>query len=124
MSELKRDLPKEAFTIDESPRLNIENEVMRSLDDIEPTKAKPLGFKPQLMGLIMAVFFFLIALIGVIADVSVQSDSWNINGFEVQKLFGRIPVELHLTIMILSAGCMIYMIYRSVKDTVGSTIRS
>lgn len=124
MSDLKRDLPKDAFTLDERPKFNIENEVMRELDQIELKQVKPLGFKPQLMGLIMAIFFFLLALIGVIADFSVESTSWNMNGMEIQKLFGKIPVQLHFAILILSAGFMIYMIYRSLKDVYKSTLRS
>lgn len=123
MSEMKKDIPKNAFSIDEKPSINIENEVMRKIDSVERKEVKPLGVRPQLMGVIIALFFFLLAAIGVLADVSTYSDTWNINGWEFQKLFGRIPVQLHITILVLSGFFLLYTIYKSVREYSSTTIR-
>ena len=125
MSELKKDIPRSAFSMEEKPSINIENEVMRKIDSVERKEVKPLGVRPQLMGVIIALFFFLLAGIGVLADVSSgYSDSWNINGWEVQKLFGRIPVQLHITILLVSGFFLVYAIYRSIRHYSSSVIRS
>lgn len=123
MSEMKKDIPKNAFSIDEKPSINIENEVMRKIDSVERKEVKPLGVRPQLMGVIIALFFFLLAAIGVLADVSTYSDTWNVNGWEFQKLFGRIPVQLHITILVLSGFFLLYTIYKSVREYSSTTIR-
>ncbi len=120
---MKKDIPKNAFSIDEKPSINIENEVMRKIDSVERKEVKPLGVRPQLMGVIIALFFFLLAAIGVLADVSTYSDTWNVNGWEFQKLFGRIPVQLHITILVLSGFFLLYTIYKSVREYSSTTIR-
>ena len=124
MSELKRDLPKEAFKIEETSKLNLENEIMSKIDHVERASVKPLGMKPQMMGVLMALFFFCLALIGVLADVTTDFEGWNINGWNMQKVFGKIPVELHITLLIMSAGFLLYTMYRAVRDYSTATIKS
>lgn len=124
MSEIKRDLPKEAFKLDQAPKLNMENEIMREIDSIERKEVKPLGVRPQMMGVIMALFFFVIALVGVLADVSVETDKWSVNGWDLQKLFGKIPVELHYTLLAASAVFLIYTMYRALRDYSTSQVKS
>lgn len=116
MSDLKRDLPKEAFQMENTNRINIENEVMRKIDQIEPKKVKSLGVRPQMMGFIMACFFFFMALLGVLLDTFKNVQLGEINGVNMKDVFGKIPVELHFGILFLSAGFLVYLIYQSLTD--------
>ncbi|MEZ4938492.1 MAG: hypothetical protein R2799_12960 [Crocinitomicaceae bacterium] len=124
MSDLKRDLPKDVFKLETTSRLNMENEIMRQIDSIETRKVQPLGMRPQMMGVVMAIFFFALALFGVLADFSVSMENWSWNGWDLQKVFGKIPVELHITILVLSAVFLLYTIYRSIRDYSTSSIKS
>ena len=116
MSDPKRDLPKEVFKNEIQTRIHIENEVMREIDNINVKKVKPLGIRPQLMAFFIMLFFFVMALIGVLADISQDIQLISINGFEVGDLFGKIPVEWHLTILVLSGAFLVYTMISSLRD--------
>lgn len=124
MLDPKRDIPKEAFQIETKGRINIENEVMRKIDEVEVKKVKPLGVKPQMMGFIMGSFFFLMALIGVLAESTTSFEGFSINGFELRDYFGKIPVEFHFTVLFLAGGLLIYMMIQSILDTSKARIKS
>jgi len=124
MSDLKRDLPKDAFKMEETSRIHIENEVMRKIDLVEHKQVKPLGVRPQLMGFILICFFFLIGLIGVLSDVNMNFESYTFNGISLHDVFGKIPVEMHYSILVLSGGFLVYLLFQSLRDLAQAEVNS
>lgn len=123
MSKLKRDLPKEIFDFEDDRKKHMENEVMHQLDFIETKSVKPLGVKPQLMGIFVLLFFVIMGVFGVYANVEPDFEFLSFRGFSIASFFNKIPVEMHYAVLILSSILLLYLMFRLIKDVSTSVVK-